>query len=900
MAPSRKARSGVTGSARSRKKANANDHGDDVPEVFRELLIEAESSGTDVQFEDRPSKRRRVGERPPREMLTAATQHDADVDLAEDPSGFETTQAATLDSDESEESNFEWEDVGIGGGNDASNDTAAPAGVSVVLNGKETSSRRISTPRKRTVTSAERNMRLDVHKMYICCLLYHVSLRNSFCNDHMAQATLQKLLSARVRGMLKPDPNFTQTRKAALFLDGLNAITEIWKMKFSITHYGIQRPHWMAVPSLFKLPEQVEISFDRSDFRETAKSLQGSADVGAQLLCALLRSAGVAARLVCSLQPLAFAAAGASTTPQKEAPKKATVYADLSDRGDSTASDAPVETSIDQNQAGSPVVPRRITRIGQSRITTGISRDLGRPPPEVARMRRVPRPPYPIYWVEAFNEAQQKWIPVDLTATMTVGKPSKLEPPFNDPVNYMSYVIAFEDDGAAKDVTRRYAKAYNAKTRKLRVESTDGGERWLRKAMKLFRRRISLDRDQVEDAELARKEAVEGMPRNVQDFKNHPYYVLERHLRHNEVLHPRHEVGKVNAGTAASGKLEAVYRRKDVHIVRSSDKWYRLGREVKPGEQPLKHAKPRKNRNISPTLDEFGEEDDAGVGLYAVFQTELYIPPSVVRGRVPRNAYGNLDVYVPSMVPPGGVHIPSPDAVKAARLVGVDYAEAVTGFKFQGRQGTAIVQGVVVAAEYQEAVEAVIQGFQDARDTALEKKRSAEALRMWRRFMVGLRIIERMQEYRQNEEEEPDDHLRNPAVQPDHDLGGGFIPEADVAAPYNPFDDESPGGGFSPDDGSVVAEPVFKTLNQGSPASAKGRDSHSIQGEQMAESKIEEAEVRAESDEKPDDGLVMEAAFDGASEIPVGKGGRSPSENDDTGSLIDHDPDDEDAEADWI
>ena len=146
----------------------------------------------------------------------------------------------------------------------------------------------------------------------------------------------------------------------------------------------------------------------------------------------------------------------------------------------------------------------------------------------------------------------------------------------------MSYVVSFEEDGSARDVTRRYVKAYNAKTRRNRIESTRGGERWWRRVMRMYRRRLSLDRDQVEDAELTSKEAAEPMPRNVQDFKDHPYYALERHLKRNEVLHPKREVGKV--GTARSGNtktLESIYRRRDVQMVKSADKWYRLGREIK-------------------------------------------------------------------------------------------------------------------------------------------------------------------------------------------------------------------------------------------------------------------------------------------------------------------------------
>lgn len=77
-------------------------------------------------------------------------------------------------------------------------------------------------------------------------------------------------------------------------------------------------------------------------------------------------------------------------------------------------------------------------------------------------------------------------MPVDSLVTQTVNKAAKLEPPASDRLNDMTYVVAFEDDGSARDVTQRYVKAYNAKTRKARVEATEGGQRWYNKAMKNF------------------------------------------------------------------------------------------------------------------------------------------------------------------------------------------------------------------------------------------------------------------------------------------------------------------------------------------------------------------------------------------------------------------------------
>lgn len=54
----------------------------------------------------------------------------------------------------------------------------------------------------------------------------------------------------------------------------------------------------------------------QSDFRDAARTLKASRDVGAQLFCALLRSIGVEARLVCSLQLLPFQPAPKVTLSQ--------------------------------------------------------------------------------------------------------------------------------------------------------------------------------------------------------------------------------------------------------------------------------------------------------------------------------------------------------------------------------------------------------------------------------------------------------------------------------------------------------------------------------------------------------------------------------------------------------
>ena len=69
-----------------------------------------------------------------------------------------------------------------------------------------------------------------------------------------------------------------------------------------------------------------------------------------------------------------------------------------------------------------------------------------------------------------------------------------------------------------------------------------------------FEKSLPEVRDELEDAEFLRRAEQEGMPKNVVDFKGHPVYVLERHLRRNEVIHPKREVGKATVGSLGWGR----------------------------------------------------------------------------------------------------------------------------------------------------------------------------------------------------------------------------------------------------------------------------------------------------------------------------------------------------------
>ncbi|KAI9691160.1 MAG: hypothetical protein M1822_008780 [Bathelium mastoideum] len=787
------ARSRAVKSARGRSSEPKEPASPNAADIYDELLAEAASSVTTQEL-DRPLKRRKVWK--PRSAEVAATSPISNHSAREStPEGKARVQTVLTETEQSEEDDLEWEDVAFQNRTvDTSSEAeVGPVSEGITLNLEDNKPIKAKSKKRTLASSLDKVTKIQAHRAHFLSLLMHTYIRNAWCNDREAQQLVMKLVPSKVRSSLTPDPGASQFQRDRLFKEGLRDLKDIWKLNFSPSKQGIKQPSWSSYlqPSHFRLAPDTERLIDVKDFRNVAKALEGSQDTGMQLLCAVLRALGVEARLICSLQTFSLA-----TSPKdmglKDGEDSGGGIDGLSQHAGSNAensSDTPLRTGMSES-------PAKKRRLGQPSLGSNFSQ-----PPHKETRRRTYKTKFPVYWVEAFNSALQKWTPIDPFSTDTIGKPSKLEPPASQSLKgvRMAYVIAFEENGVAKDVTRRYASVYNAKTRKERIESTEGGGEWLKKAMRMFQLRGKnvTDRDQIEAAELAKKEAQEGMPRAIQDFKDHPVYALERHLRRNEVIHPKREVGKVGV-TGKAAKLEPVYRRVDVKVARSADKWYRLGREVLSGEQPLKHLVPKKasqGPSVAEDIEIDADGDGAGTPLYAFFQTQLYTPPPCMRGRVPKNAFGNIDVYVPSMIPPGGKHIRDSEAFRAARLIEVDYADAVTGFEFKGRRGTAVTQGIVVAQEFAAAIYAVLESMEYAKEQSEEDARSLLALRMWKRFLVGLRIVQRVNEYEIEGEKGTSTRINDD--------------EVDESNHADELMDQGGGGGFFPD-GEEIAMPTAK------------------------------------------------------------------------------------------
>ena len=179
--------------ARTRREMQAKDQ---IPEVYQEMLEEAEARDP-AQFDsDRPVKRRRLegSNGIPTRAIPIDTSQPAKTESSRAPEPKSAQiQQVVYDSTTSDESDIEWEDVDVEQHtpNLYVNKTA-PEGrddtLQITLE-RQPEFQKKAIIRRKPVTAAEKKLRLDAHKAHLLCLLAHVQLRNRWCNDDNLQVS---------------------------------------------------------------------------------------------------------------------------------------------------------------------------------------------------------------------------------------------------------------------------------------------------------------------------------------------------------------------------------------------------------------------------------------------------------------------------------------------------------------------------------------------------------------------------------------------------------------------------------------------------------------------------------------------------------------------------------------
>jgi xeroderma pigmentosum group C-complementing protein len=802
---------------------------------------------------------------------------------------------------------------------------------------------------KKGPSKIERGIRIATHQMHVQMLMFHNAIRNAWLCDKEVQAILVKQLSPTVvlavekwrrdSGFLEQetpkakgkgkgkatkskivDPRSQRDwgEPAARLESGqvnmsggdpmfrlLRVLRIYWKQRFRITAPGLRKLGYM---SLERLDEETK-SFNKDahnpelhgerirnidEFRQCAKALEGSRDVGAQLFTALLRGLGVEARMVASLQPVGFGwsqneeASEKNPRKLKENKPLADDDEDSSEAGDGSEEEVKPKSAKSKGKAAvkakkSAKTAKKPTKrssrgsglqdapidLSDSELSDIRSEEDDDSVIDVTPAKRHAQTskPYdkdllfPHYWTEVLSPITNTYTAVDPVVLNIIATNSeflgKFEPrgaKADKAKQVTSYIIAHSLDGTAKDVTTRYLKrqmwpgrtkgnripvekvpVYNSRGKIKRYEEYD----WFKTVMSGYVRGTKkCPRTEIDDHEEAtdlkpvkpEKKEVEEGKETLQSYKSSSEFVLERHLKREQALLPtaKHVKMFTVKGKGQETTEEKVYLRKDVVSCKTVETWHKEGRAPIEGEEPLKRvpyraATTNRRRELAEAEQATGEK--MLQGLYSWDQTDWIIPPPIENGVIPKNNFGNIDLYVDSMLPEGAAHIPKRGTVKICKRLGIDYAEAVTGFEFGHRMAVPIITGVVVAIENYEAVMEEWEKDEVERVRKEDEKRTKVAISMWRKMLMGMRIIERVrEEYGDEVGDNPDvlnpwtnkkkgnevhkdlEAQRRIMEQRDEDMAGGFLleghDEEEVEAHHSEsffpvtHEDDDEGGGF--------------------------------------------------------------------------------------------------------
>ncbi|KAF5480011.1 hypothetical protein F2P56_000787 [Juglans regia] len=475
---------------------------------------------------------------------------------------------------------------------------------------------------------------------------------------------------------------------------------------------------------------------------------------------------------------------------QLEIALSATASVTLENKIQSNASD------LDGNSMDFSSPLKRVKRIvsEESPSSQGISTAVG--------SRKVGSP---LYWAEVYCSGENltgKWVHVDVVNAVVDGE-QKVEAMAAACKTSLRYVVAFAGRGA-KDVTRRYCmKWYRIASRRVnsiwwdavlaplkeleagatggmvhmdkqQIESSTEHEKAKTsrelgnpnqdvvpgdailhgkstlEVVKEYGKKIDIEssvnnsfvatRSSLEDMELETRALTEPLPTNQQAYRNHQLYAIERWLTKYQLLYPKAPVLGFCSG-------HPVYPRSCVQTLKTKERWLREGLQVKAHELPVKELKRsvRLPRVSDPEDDECGGGNYEGtIQLYGKWQLEALHLPRAVNGIVPKNERGQVEVWSQKCLPPGTVHLRLPRVFYVAKRLEIDYAPAMVGFEFRNGRSHPIFDGIVVCAEFKDAIlEAYVE--EEERREAEEKKRNEmQAISRWYQLLCSIITRQRL------------------------------------------------------------------------------------------------------------------------------------------------------------
>ena len=437
-------------------------------------------------------------------------------------------------------------------------------------------------------------------------------------------------------------------------------------------------------------------------------------------LVAVLRTLGYRTRLVNNLIVIPVK----GETPKQQQPRK-------------RRSDEQVSTSCEKSPYfQSKSVPKRAQRVKRLKIAdmcvTGVY-DEEFETPKMSRKKGVDRKKEFSQthskgnldeWLEV--RVGEEWVPMhyklcqltDATSCAELATPGTLR-----------YVVACEGEGRVRDVSARYCLDWGGKYVKMRPDQ----EAW-RSIMSLCCDSTQGDEEaMLEDKQLMGVQLSLPLPSTLSHYKFNPIYTLERDLLKYQAIYPS------NAPVAGSFREERVYYKENVAELHTRENWLKEGRVIVKGSVVYKLARGR----TKPGAD---AEQERKIELFGKWQTEIYVPPPVVDGKIPKNEFGNVELFQEFMLPAGAAHVDIPGGANVARKLGIDYALAMVGWEFHGIACHPVFKGVVVAAENEQDL---LDAWRAGEEAKKEKERVVKERKVfdrWRQVIRSALIKQRVDE----------------------------------------------------------------------------------------------------------------------------------------------------------
>ncbi|MBX9767058.1 MAG: hypothetical protein K2X47_07295, partial [Bdellovibrionales bacterium] len=309
-------------------------------------------------------------------------------------------------------------------------------------------------------------------------------------------------------------------------------------------------------------------------------------------------------------------------------------------------------------------------------------------------------------WLEYWESSTGVYRPIYLDSKSFSNVPFQLaECNTSDPlamgVDVTVPLIIAIDGHSIVDVTRRYEDRWSVR-RKIRTRLFNETE------LEILLHSVSSnecigekERNTADQALLRSKAESESIPGRVSEFKNHPLFVLEKDLLKFEHIHPRVSLGRI--------REHEIFPRSSVQILKSEQKWIQDLRQLKPKQTPIKMVKKRTRPSTPNKRSLFSyeppTEEQQQLGLFGIWQTEPYKPGQVRNGFVPRNRFGNVYLFDPSMLPIGAVHLREmPGLPRIAKKLGISCVPAVVGWTVRRNLSHPTEDGFVVPAESEAAL----------------------------------------------------------------------------------------------------------------------------------------------------------------------------------------------------